>query len=247
MLGELKAQGVTDLRAYMDEHPDFVVRALEATIVTDINQKSIELYGLRDKSDALGKSILGYWLPGRYEAFEGSIEAGFNGKSQFQMVTRTRTFDGREVDCRFWMAAPPEMRASGTVMVAIQDLTEEIASRREIESLREGLAHAGRVLMLGSSPPRSRMKSTSRSPRSRRPPRLRADGWRSRRPIWSRPPRHSPPSRKARIARARSSTVSGAWRSKGSLNASLWRYGVWSMKRSISSAASCTPFAPCLW
>lgn len=149
MLGELKAQGVTDLRAYMDEHPDFVVRALEATIVTDINQKSIELYGLRDKSDALGKSILGYWLPGRYEAFEGSIEAGFNGKSQFQMVTRTRTFDGREVDCRFWMAAPPEMRASGTVMVAIQDLTEEIASRREIESLREGLAHAGRVLMLG--------------------------------------------------------------------------------------------------
>ncbi len=149
MIANLRAQGVTDLGAYMDEHPEFVEAALETTIVVDINQKAVDLYGLNDKSEAIGKGCLRYWLPGRYEAFKGSIEAGFNGQSHFQKVTRTRTVDGRELDCRFWMASPSEMRANGTVMVAIQDLTEEIASRREVEQLREGLAHAGRVLMLG--------------------------------------------------------------------------------------------------
>lgn len=149
MLADLRAQGVTDLAAYMEEHPDFVVAALDATIVMDINQNSIELYGLKDKSEAIGKSIRSYWVPERCEAFKGSLAAGFEGRSQFQLVTRTRTVDGRELDCRFWMAAPPEMRANGTVLVAIQDLTEEIASRHEMERLREGLAHAGRVMMLG--------------------------------------------------------------------------------------------------
>jgi signal transduction histidine kinase len=149
MLGELRARGITDLRAYMDEHPEFVEQALDATIVTDINQKAIDLYGHRDKEEAIGGSIRQYWVPGDYEAYKGSIEAGFNGKSQFQLVTRGKTMDGRVLDCRFWMASPPEMRASGMVMVAIQDLSEEIASQREIERLREGLAHAGRVLMIG--------------------------------------------------------------------------------------------------
>jgi nitrogen-specific signal transduction histidine kinase len=149
MMAEVRAQGVTDLAAYMDAHPEFVDAALDATIVTDINQKSLDLYGLADKGQVLGKGIRGYWLPGRYEAFKGSLAAGYNGVAQFQMVTQTCTADGRVLDCRFWMAAPQEMRANGTVMVAIQDLTEENARRREIEHLREGLAHAGRVLMLG--------------------------------------------------------------------------------------------------
>jgi len=149
MIADLRAQGVTDLGAYMQSHPEFVEAAIDATIVTDINQKSVELYGLKDKAEAIGKSIRSYWLPGRFEAIMGSLEAGFNGKPQYQKVTQTCTADGRVLDCRFWMAAPMEMRASGTVMVAIQDLTEENAARREIERLREGLAHAGRVLMLG--------------------------------------------------------------------------------------------------
>lgn len=149
MMAALRDQGVTDLAAYMEDHPEFVDEALDVTIVTDVNQKSLELYGMKDKSEAIGKGIRDYWLPGRYEAFKGSLAAAFSGISQFQKVTQTRTIDGRVLDCRFWMAAPQEMRANGTVMVAIQDLTEENAARREIDHLREGLAHAGRVLMLG--------------------------------------------------------------------------------------------------
>lgn len=149
MIAELRSQGVTDLEAYMEDHPEFVIEALDATIVSDVNQKSLELYGMKDKSEAVGKGIRDYWLPGRYEAFKGSLAAAFRGISQFQKVTQTRTVDGRILDCRFWMAAPLEMRGNGTVMVAIQDLTEENAARKEIEHLREGLAHAGRVLMLG--------------------------------------------------------------------------------------------------
>lgn len=149
MMAELREQGVRDLGAYIDEHPEFLEAALDATIVTDINQKSVDLYGLKDKSEAIGKGIKRYWAPGGYEAFRGSLEAGFRGISQYQQVTKTKTVDGRIVDCRYWMAAPSEMRANGTVMVAIQDLTDEIASQRQIEQLREGLAHAGRVLMLG--------------------------------------------------------------------------------------------------
>lgn len=149
MMADLRRQGITDLAAYMESHPEFIEEALDATIVTDVNQKSLELYGMKDKSEAVGKGIRNYWLPGRYEAFKGSLAAGFNGISQFQKVTQTRTVDGRILDCRFWMAAPQEMRANGTVMVAIQDLTEENAARKERDHLREGLAHAGRVLMLG--------------------------------------------------------------------------------------------------
>jgi signal transduction histidine kinase len=149
LFNELRAQGVTDLSAYIDVHPEFITRAMDLTKVVDVNDKTITMFGGRDRSEFLGRSIRRDWIPGRYEAYRNSIQAGFRGESGYQTETRLRTLDGREIDTLFCMAAPPEIRARGVVFVAHIDISAQVAARTAIAQMQAELAHAARLSMLG--------------------------------------------------------------------------------------------------
>ncbi len=145
---ELRAQGVTDLHAYIDQHPEFLKKAMDASIVIDVNERSLKLLGAKDRSELLGP-VTQFWIPGQYEAFRGSIEAGFRREAGFQAETRKRTVDGREIDVLFFVTAPPDMRDRGIVLVGNIDISEQVAARSALRQMQAELAHAGRVTMLG--------------------------------------------------------------------------------------------------
>ncbi|ETD38925.1 ATPase [Pseudomonas chlororaphis subsp. aurantiaca PB-St2] len=144
----LREQGVNDLSAYIDEHPEFVEKAMSATIAIDVNQRTLTLYGAKDRSEMLG-SITRFWVPGHHDAFRRSIEAAYRGESGYLAETKTRTLDGREIDVLFFVTAPPEMRAKGMVLVGNIDISELVASRTALDSMQSDLIHAARVSMLG--------------------------------------------------------------------------------------------------
>lgn len=144
----LREQGVNDLSAYIDEHPEFVEKAMSATIAIDVNQRTLTLYGAKDRSEMLG-SITRFWVPGHHDAFRRSIEAAYRGESGYLAETKTRTLDGREIDVLFFVTAPPEMRAKGMVLVGNIDISELVASRAALDSMQSDLIHAARVSMLG--------------------------------------------------------------------------------------------------
>ncbi len=148
LFDELRAQGVTDLHAYIDQHPEFLKKAMDASIVIDVNERSLKLLGAKDRSELLGP-VTQFWIPGQYEAFRGSIEAGFRREPGFQAETRKRTVDGREIDVLFFVTAPPDMRDRGIVLVGNIDISEQVAARGALRQMQAELAHAGRVTMLG--------------------------------------------------------------------------------------------------
>lgn len=148
LFAALREQGVNDLSAYIDENPAFIEQAMDATVAMDVNQRTLTLYGAKDRSEMLGP-VTRFWIPGHYDAFRRSIEAAYRGESGYLAETKTRALDGREIDVLFFVTAPPEMRAKGMVLVGNIDIGELVASRAALDSMQADLMHAARVSMLG--------------------------------------------------------------------------------------------------
>ena len=144
----LRARGVSDLHAYIDAHPDFLQQAMEASVAIEVNERALKLFGATEVQQLLGP-VTRFWIPGRAEAFRGSIEAGWRREPGYQAETRLRTVDGREIDVLFFVTAPPDMRDQGMVLVGNIDISEQVAGRAVLRQLQAELAHAGRVSMLG--------------------------------------------------------------------------------------------------
>lgn len=149
MFDALRAAGVTDLEQYADANPDFVIKALKAATVVDVNDKGVETFGGKRREDFIGLTALDRWPAGKYDAFIRSIAAGFRGESSFQSEARALRLDGTEFDALFCMASPPEVRARGMVLVAYIDMTEQVQARTTLARLQSDLAHAARLSMLG--------------------------------------------------------------------------------------------------
>lgn len=148
LFAELREQGVSDLAAYIEEHPDFVRRAMDATVAIDVNQRTLDLYGARERTEMLGP-VTRFWIPGRDEAFRHSLEAAWRREPGYLAETKTRTLDGRELDVLFFVTAPPEMRERGMVLVGNIDISELVVSRNSLERMQRDLTHAARISMLG--------------------------------------------------------------------------------------------------
>lgn len=148
LFAELREQGVTDLHAYIDQHPEFLRKAMDVSIAVDVNDRSLKLFGAKDREELLGP-VTQFWMPEHSEAFRGSIEGAWRREPGFQAETRLRTVDGREVDVLFFVTAPPEMRDKGMVLVGNIDISEQIAARTAMRRMQADLAHAARVSLLG--------------------------------------------------------------------------------------------------
>ena len=148
LFAELRAQGVSDLHAYIDAHPEFLRRAMEVSVAIDVNDRALTLFGAGSTQELLGP-VTRFWIPGRAEAFRGSIEAGWRREPGYQAETRLRTVDGREIDVLFFVTAPPDMRDQGMVLVGNIDISEQVAARAGLRQAQAELAHASRVAMLG--------------------------------------------------------------------------------------------------
>src|SRR3546814_15897557 len=89
---ELQAQGVTDLQAYIDVHPEFLPRAVEALEVEEVNRHIIEMFGAKNAEEMRGP-ITRYWRAG-LSTIRRSIEARYRGAEIFQDETRVWRMDG---------------------------------------------------------------------------------------------------------------------------------------------------------
>ena len=142
---ELRAQGVTDLKAYIDEHPDFLWRATDALVIEEVNEHNVRMFGARDASEMLGP-ITRYWResPG---TIRRAIEARYRGEPFFQEETKVATFDGRVIDVLFSTARPALVNDKS--LVGFLDITARVRAQQMLQQVQAEFAHAARVSMLG--------------------------------------------------------------------------------------------------
>ncbi len=139
LMDELKAAGVTDFRAYLDEHPEVVVRAAAMIRAVDVNETTLTLYRAERKEDLLG-SLEQIFLPESTATIKEVLIAIAEGKTYFEAESVNRRLDGETINVIVRIAIPSEEAAFGNLLVCIADVTEQKRAREEIEVLHTHLA-----------------------------------------------------------------------------------------------------------
>lgn len=147
ILGGLRGDGIVDLDSYMDEHPDFLGRMLEAMRVEQVNEQTVRLFGGRDPSQFVGP-IARFWK-GSEETVRRSLVARYGGAETYSEETRMRTLDGRVIDVFYTSAFPRPLSEVGIGLVGIIDVGDRLAAERMLQQVQADFAHAARVATLG--------------------------------------------------------------------------------------------------
>jgi predicted ATPase/signal transduction histidine kinase len=147
MMMELRAQGVENLSAYIDAHPEWLGRAQELLIVEEVNNYAVKMFGARDRGELLG-NVSWVWRvsPG---TFRRIVESRYRGEEHFEETTRMPTLDGRIIDVQFTVARPRVTNDLGIALISLVDLTERLRAQEMLERLQADFAHAARISMLG--------------------------------------------------------------------------------------------------
>jgi diguanylate cyclase (GGDEF)-like protein len=53
LIDEIRGRGITDFRIFTDVHPEFVARCMSEIRVLEVNRRTLELFGARDKAELL--------------------------------------------------------------------------------------------------------------------------------------------------------------------------------------------------
>ena len=147
-IDDLKAHGVTDIRRYLAEHPEFVRRMAAAVKVIDINDATVELFAARTKEELLG-SLGGIFLPETEAVFAEELIAIAEGRTLFESEAALQTLRGEKLTVLLTIMFPPQPAELDSVLVSIFDITERKQSQEALDRAQAELAHVNRVSTLG--------------------------------------------------------------------------------------------------
>ena len=139
MLDALEAQGITDIPAYIRTHPAFVEEAAEHIIVRDVNNTTLQLYGVENREQFLGQ-LDRFITEDTFILLRDELIAIAEGKTYFEGETTNQTAQGEKIDVLITMRLPAEKEDFSHVLVSIVDITGrkrmEDALRRSEERYR---------------------------------------------------------------------------------------------------------------
>ncbi len=148
LLDDLRAQGVTDLRAYLSADPAALARAIELVRITDVNDYSVELFGAQRKED-LRPSLKRIFLPETQAVFVEELVTLWEGRRRFESETTLQTLQGQPLDVMFTIAFEGE-RCERT-LVSILDISALKAAQRALREQKQRLKILNRVARTISS------------------------------------------------------------------------------------------------
>jgi len=133
-LEELRLQGVTDLRAHLQENPDLVAEMFGLLVVTDVNEAAVALIEAEDRSQLLGSIDPRTADRQMLDSFVDQLEAIWEGEDRLVIDFIGRTIRGRPIDCVLHWSVPsgrwgPDF---SRVLVSISDVTDLADVQREL-------------------------------------------------------------------------------------------------------------------
>ena len=143
----LKANGIRDIAAHLDQNPDLVEHAKDVVRVTEVNLDAVSLFRAGNAADLI--------QPVRYifEAAPGLAErvmvAHFEGRRNFIEETRILAFDGTIIDVLFTVTYPVLPEQLDTTFITMQDISERLNTEQQLRKLQADFAHTGRIATLG--------------------------------------------------------------------------------------------------
>ncbi len=166
-IDELKHQGITDFREYLNAHPDVLLEWINEIRVLDVNQATLEMEHALAKEQLIGnlKQVV------RIDAGIGFLEEFVNiaeGRNDFTWEGINYTLEGERLNVILkWSAAPGYEDTLGKVLLSLIDITgrkkmeqtlqeynlrleQQVEARtRELRDAQEQLVRKERLAVLG--------------------------------------------------------------------------------------------------
>ncbi len=133
----LRAQGVTDFRAYLTEHPDALRECVSRVRVVNVNQATLDLLDIASR-DVLPRNLA--WLLDLQppDVFIEEFAALAEGKTRFTIEEERRTLTGRQINTILGISIAPGFEDNwGKVLAYVLDITER---KQAEEALRASQA-----------------------------------------------------------------------------------------------------------
>ncbi len=146
----LKLRGVEDLRAFMAGNPEEVARCVSMVKILSVNDATLRMFEAEDMEQLL--SGLGSLFTDESMAtFRDSLIAVFEGNTNFQLETGTRTLKGRRLDIMAeWTVLPGFEDDLSRIIVSILDISDLKQKEKDLKVKTRQLEASQRVASLGS-------------------------------------------------------------------------------------------------
>jgi PAS domain S-box-containing protein len=143
----LRTEGVTDVAAFLDEHPEIVELGKDVVRITEVNRDAVSLFRAGDAIDLIGS--VRYLFTATPEAAKRFMAAHFDGRRNHVEQARILTFDGRTRDVLFCVTYPMPPEQQDTTFITITDITERVRTEAQLRQLQADHTHAARISTLG--------------------------------------------------------------------------------------------------
>jgi len=122
-LDELRHSGVTDFRAWFENHPEAVAHCATMVKVIDVNKGTLKLYKAKTKEDLL-TSLNAVFSEESIPTFGEELIALAEGKTKFESEIINQDLAGAKIPVAFsWSVAPSDEKVSLRLFVSISDIT----------------------------------------------------------------------------------------------------------------------------
>lgn len=143
----LRAEGVSDLDAYLDFHPELIAFAEQSVRITEANHGAVLLMGAGSGPDLIGP------VAPLFAASPGTARrvmvAHFDGLRSHAETMKLRTLDRRLLDVRLSVTYPTPPEQRDVTLICLEDLTDRIRTEAQLRHLQADFARAARISTLG--------------------------------------------------------------------------------------------------
>ncbi len=147
-LDNLEQQGLKDLKNYLDQHPDFVRRAVQMIKVVDVNERTLQIYGAKTKEELLG-SLEKTTAPEALPHFKEQIIAIAERKPYFEKESFARTLQGETINILVTITLPQSEPKPDTMLVSVMDITARKQAEEEKKKLQAQLVQSQKMEAIG--------------------------------------------------------------------------------------------------
>ncbi|MEW5826031.1 MAG: HD domain-containing phosphohydrolase [Candidatus Bipolaricaulota bacterium] len=138
----LRAQGVVDLGAYLDAHPEVIDELIASIAVVDVNEAAVRLHGAKNKQDLLAR-VADHFHPASKPDFRSRLLSIWRGERLFDVTTVDTTLDGKELFTALrWSIPPGREETLDQVLLAKTDITSLVESESRIRRALDGTIEA---------------------------------------------------------------------------------------------------------
>ncbi|MDQ0512475.1 PAS domain-containing sensor histidine kinase [Ancylobacter amanitiformis] len=143
----LRAQGVSDISAYLDAHPELIEHAKDVVLVNDANLAAAALFRCAAREDLIRP--VRYLFAGTPDMAKRVMISHFNGDRSYREQAQIITFDGRVRDVIFSVTYPTLSEIQDNTFILIEDITERRRTEVQLRRMQADYSHAARISTLG--------------------------------------------------------------------------------------------------